>query len=225
MPSRFHLLQGLAIAVAAAGVLIWTVPGDANESGGRRNRDRQAGYGDESHHDPQGRGGRGERGDRRGRGDRGDRRGGHAGPGDDDGRRGRPHRRWRRGHTGPEVEIGPGYGSSYGVPGGRIGPPTRPCAESQHAHAELRRLRNLRAQVENGNRVYMPSFGDGPGEWHKVSKLRRRHEEDALLNGNTAGLAEFERSMASIRKASLEFIDSEIGYLENQLGDIDAACP
>jgi hypothetical protein len=174
--------------------------------------------GDESHHDPQARRGR------RDRGDRGDRRGGHHADDDNDGRRGRPHRRWRRGDTGPEVEIGAGFGGSYGVPGGRIGPPTQPCAESQHARAELNRLRNLRNQVENGKRVFMPSMGGDGGGWHKVARLRRQAEEDALLNGNTQGLADFDRSIESMRRASLDFVQRDIEYLENQIDAIDAAC-
>jgi hypothetical protein len=220
MPSHHHLIRGLALAVAVAAAIVWTIPADAcggGEGGGRRNRDAQAGPGDESHHGPQG---------RRGRGERGDRRGGHrAGDDDGDGRRGRPHRRWRRGNTGPNVDIGAGIGGTYGVPGGRIGPPTQPCAESQHAHAELNRLRNLRTQIESGKRIYAPNFSDGSGEWHKVGKLRQQAEQDALLSGNPAKLAEFERTMVAMRAPSLQMVQNDIDYLESQIEAIDAACP
>jgi hypothetical protein len=219
MPSHQHLIRALAIAVAAAAAIIWTIPADAcggGGGGGRRNRDAQAGSGEEGHHAPQGRRGRGERGDRG--------RGGHHSGDDGDGRRGRPHRRWRRGNTGPDVEIGAGFGGTYGVPGGRIGPPTRPCAESQHARAELNRLKNLRNQVASGKRVYVQGMDPGSGEWHKVAKLRQQAEQDALLNGNTSALNDLDRQVQSMRGPSLQMLDNDISYLESQLPDIDAAC-
>jgi hypothetical protein len=217
IPSRHHVIRTCAIATAAAAAIIWTIPADAcGGGGGRRNRDAQAGPGDESHHGPQG---------RRGRGDRGQRgRGGHHADDNDGGRRGRPHRRWRRGDTGPNVEIGAGFGGTYGVPDGRIGPPTQPCAESQHARAELNRLKNLRNQVANGKRLYVPGMDPNSGQWHKVAKLRQQAEQDALINGNTAALADLDREIERMRGPSLDMLDNDIRYLESQLPGIDAAC-
>jgi len=150
---------------------------------------------------------------------------------------GRSGHRWHH-HRGPgeggdvDVEVGVGSGDGgpgdYGVPGGRIGPPTRACAEAQHLRAELNRTLTLRRAAESGRRVLMPG-SDGGYTVVNAARYRREHEQALVLNGRSAGqsaadIVQLQKAMDEARDTTLRVLDSEISDIQNRLGQLDYEC-
>jgi hypothetical protein len=224
MPGKYRAtVASLVIAIASISLIV-TDDAFARGCGGGRHRNQQRQQDDqgsgtgEGHHDDGNDNSNG--GHRRNR----NRNNQNANDGEGHHREGwRPHRRFNRGDTGPDREIGLGVGGTYGVPGGRIGPPTRPCMESQHAQATLNRLKNLYNQVDSGQRVVVSPYLSNESVV-KVARLRREIEQRALVSGDTTQLNSFNHDIAALRERNLESLNAQIREVDGRLGELAADC-